>query len=77
MVESSRLESAEQIPRGVRRGALAPFSKCALGKRDADALRIVSSRLEMSAMRLTFPIFAGRSRWFWPRVDWVTDECFE
>jgi hypothetical protein len=35
--KSSRLESAEQIPRVVRRGALA---------RDADARRIVGSRLE-------------------------------
>jgi hypothetical protein len=49
------LDSAEQIPRVVRCGALAPFAKCALGKRAADARRMVSSRLEISRTIALFP----------------------
>jgi hypothetical protein len=62
--KSSRLEIAEQIPASRQaglvtpKGALAPFAKCAaeqiprdaLLARDADARRIVSSRLEIDRL---------------------------
>jgi hypothetical protein len=49
---SSRLESVEQI---LCAALLGSFSKCALGKRDADVRRIVSLRSEKSGVLALSP----------------------